>query len=541
MPATKRNCDVLVIGSGSAALSAALRAAAGGLEVVILEKTGRLGGTSAMSGAGVWIPANNVAAALGLEDSPQEALTYLRAVSPAGWRKDEDGLWQAFTEAAPRMLSFLEGKTPLQFMLVDEPDPMAEQPGGKLRGRMLSPRALSRRILGRYARYLRRSTLPHIFTYQEMVDGDIYHHPLRASVRVLPKVVWRFLTNAGGQGTALMVGLLKGCIDAGCAIETNARALELTTDPTDGSITGAIFERNGRRSAVTARCGVVLATGGFEWNAGLLEKHFPGPTDRRGSPSGNEGDGQIMAAAVGAKLDRMDQANVYPCLPTTYEGRAQGLPFTFQAEPHSIVVDRDGRRFVSECDFNIGEAIDRRDPTTGAPVHLPVWLVGDKRFLRRSAPFLWYARKQAGWIIKARSLDELAGKIGLPADALGATVARFNRFCDEGRDADFSRGESAWESYKSHGPGDKLGRLEQAPFVAMSLNRSILGTKGGARTNERGQVLREDGSIIAGLYAAGLVMANPIGTRAVGAGTTLGPNLTWGFICAETLLRQNRV
>jgi 3-oxosteroid 1-dehydrogenase len=247
-----------------------------------------------------------------------------------------------------------------------------------------------------------------------------------------------------------------------------------------------------------------------------------------------------MAAAAGARLDRMDQANVHPALPTRYHGKPHGLPMVFQAEPHSIVVNRYGQRFVSENDFNIGGALDQRDPKTGEPLHLPAHVVGDHRFLGRSLPFRWYASYEKNWVIKARTLDELAVKINVPADALKATVERFNSMCDQGRDIDFHRGESSWENYKAHGPEGRLGRIDKPPYIAMSMNRSILGTKGGARTNEYGQVLREDGSIIAGLYAAGLAMANPLGTRSVGAGTTIGPNMTWGYICAETMLRQNR-
>jgi 3-oxosteroid 1-dehydrogenase len=535
------SCDVLVIGSGSAALSAALRAAKGGLSVIVAEKSDKLGGTSAMSGAGVWIPANHIAREAGVDDSEDEALTYIRAASPTGWQAVEDDLWQAFVRNAPRMLKFLGAATPLTFGLINEPDPIAEVAGGKSFGRMLTPDILSRRILGRYAGQLRRSTLPHIFKYQEIVDHDIYHHPIRAGLTLWPKLLWRWLTNSGGQGTALMTGMLKGCLDAGCRVETQLRAVELLTDERDGAIIGAAFATpQGTRRTIRARRGVVLATGGFEWDAGLLQQHFSGPLDRLGSPRTNEGDGQKLAASVGAQLDRMDQANVHPCLPTRYEGQSHGLPMVFQAEPHSIVINRDGRRFVSESDFNIGEAMDARDPDTGAPVHLPVWLIADARFLTRSVAFTWYARMDKGWVIKAPTLDELAARISVDADALKETVARFNGFCDAGHDADFKRGESAWESYKSHGPEGKLGRIDQAPFVALSMNRSILGTKGGARTNARGQVVRPDGSIITGLYAAGLAMANPFGTRSIGAGTTIGPNLTWGYICAETLLTDNR-
>lgn len=538
MAAQPLQCDVLVIGSGSAALSAALRAAKGGLEVIVAEKTGLLGGTSAMSGAGVWIPANHIARAAGVQDSTSDALTYLRAASPEGWQKDEDELWQAFARSAPQALEFIAGQTPLDFRLVQEPDPIAEKPGGKLSGRMLSPRPLSRWRLGRYAGRIRRSTLVHLFTYQEMVGLDPYHHPIAAGLKILPKLIWRYLTNSGGQGTALMTGMIRGCLDAGCTFLLNMRATRLVQDEM-GTVTGAEFEGDKGATAIFARRAVVLATGGFEWDKELRERHFKGPLNLLGSPSTNTGDGQRMAAAAGARLDRMDQANVYPCLPTVYEGKLQGLPMTFQVEPHSIIVDRHGKRFVSESDYNIGEVLDRRDPVTGEPVHLPAWVVADHRFLSRSLPFRWYAGYDKRWVVKAASLDELAGKIGVPPASLQATVARFNTLCDKGRDEDFRRGESGWEDYKAHGPQNRLGRIEQAPFLAMSINRSILGTKGGARTTAGGQVIRPDGSIIGGLYAAGLAMANPIGTRALGAGTTIGPNLTWGFICAETILKQN--
>ncbi len=143
--------DVIVAGSGSAALTAALTAAVAGLKVLVLEKTALLGGTSAMSGAGIWVPANHLAAAAGFSDSPQDALTYLRHASPGGWRDVEDALWQSFVDAAPNMLEFVERHTPLRFSLTNEPDPMAEHPGGKLGGRMVSPQLLGRRILGRCA------------------------------------------------------------------------------------------------------------------------------------------------------------------------------------------------------------------------------------------------------------------------------------------------------------------------------------------------------------------------------------------------------
>lgn len=551
MTSPDNSYDVIVIGSGSAACSAALRAAHGGLRVVVLEKTAKLGGTSAMSGAGIWMPANHVAAREGHSDSRDEARAYIRAAAPLGWAETEAGLWDAFVEHGPDALHFIEENTPLCLRVVAEPDPMTELPGGKPCGRMVSPLPLPRRLLGANARHLRGSTLPHSFTYHEIIDTDLYHHPVRAGLRLWPNLLWRKLTGAGGQGTALMVALIRGCMDAGVTFCRNMPAQRLLQDDS-GAVTGVEALHATRAMRITARCGVVLASGGFEWDDEMRRTHFPGPTDRIGSPRSNTGDGQKMAAAIGAKLDRMDQANIYPCLPTRYEGRLHAMPMTFQTEPHSIIVNRHARRFVSESDFNIGEHLDKRDPETGQPVHLPCFLVGDHRFLKSSMPFRWYHRYDRGWVKKARTLEELAALLGLPAEALTSTVARFNAMCAQGADADFGRGQSGWEAYKAHAePGAPktglaaarargLAPIDSPPFVGMSMNRSTIGTKGGARTDAQAQVLREDGSVVAGLYAAGLAMANPIGTRALGAGTTLGPNLTWGYIAGDSLLRRNR-
>ena len=273
---------------------------------------------------------------------------------------------------------------------------------------MVSPRPLSRRLIGHHACALRRSTLPHIFTYREMHDDDPSHAPFSVGLRLLPQLAWRWLTDRRGQGNALITGLLKGCIDHGCRLDLQAEVRRLTRD-CSGRVTGV--ELDGR--SIAARRGVLLATGGFEWDETLRTRNFAGPLDRIGSPRGNTGDGQRMAAEAGAQLDRMDQANVYPTIPTVYEGKLHGLPITFQAEPHAIVVNRHGQRFVSEYDFNIGEALDRRQ-ADGSPLHLPAWVVADRRFLSRSLPLRVYARRLPGWMRRADSIVELARAIGVP-------------------------------------------------------------------------------------------------------------------------------
>ncbi|MEM7404940.1 MAG: FAD-dependent oxidoreductase [Pseudomonadota bacterium] len=535
--------DIIVIGSGAAGLSAALTASVEGARVLVIEKSEKLGGTSAMSGAGVWIPANHLAARAGIADSEAEALAYLHATAPEGWAEQEAPLWEAFVAAAPKTLALLDEHTPLEFRLTTEPDPMAEAEGGKSVGRMVSPLAMRRAVAGPFAKSLRRSTLPHLFTYHEVKDYGVYMHPLRAILKLSPRLARRLLTNARGQGNALVAGLVRGCLDHGVSIELGCSAQELVQDEL-GAVTGVIVSRGDVQVNLQAERGVVLASGGFEWNAELREQYFPGPFDRVGSPRTNTGDGHELARRAGAALARMDQANVYATVPVTYEGQPHGMPVTFHGARHAIVIDRNAERFVSEWDYNVGEAVDRRDPQTGDPMHLPCWMVGDRRFLTGALVFLWYARNQRGWLKLANTLPALAEKIDVNADALRVTINTYNADVATGRDRAFHRGESLWEQKLSGATPDDLepalGSIERGPYFAVPLNRSILVTKGGPRTDATGQVLRPDGSRIGGLYCAGVAMANPIGTRNVGAGTTLGPCMTWGYICARSLLRTNR-
>jgi 3-oxosteroid 1-dehydrogenase len=534
----RHETDALVLGSGAAGLTAALTAAVAGLRVTVLEKSDRLGGTSAMSGAGTWIPANHHAAAAGIEDSPEEALAYIRAAAPEGWAATEDPLWQRLVEASPAMLRFVEAHSPLRFALTPEPDPLRDLPGAKPRGRMLSPLPLSRWRAGRFAFRIRKSTIPELFTYHEAVETDLYHHPYRTALRLWPRLLWRVLTNTRGKGTALITGLLRGCLDAGVRIETEARAIELLQDE-EGAVVGARVEQRGALHRVQARRGVVIATGGFEWDAERLQRHFPGGADYLGSPLTNTGDGHVMAEAVGAALDRMDQATLTPSVPTRHGGRLMARPVPFHTEPNAIIVNRHGVRFANELRFNIGESMDERD-AEGRPVHLPCWVIADARLLDRLPPARWAARDDPAWLRQAGSIAELAALTGLDPAALAATVARYNAACAAQHDAEFGRPSAA----EAAATGDKRRRggleaIERPPFLAMPFNRSILGTKGGPRTDAEARVLRPDGSVIPGLFAAGASSVNPLGTRGVGTGTTIGPYMTWGHVAGLALARRN--
>lgn len=530
---TNETCDVLVAGSGSAGLVAALHASAAGLSTIILERSGLVGGTTAMSGAAVWVPANHRAAAAGLSDDSERALSYIRAVAPDGWEETEDALWRSFVNEAPNMLAFVEKNTPLRFSLLDEADPHLDKTGAMSVGRMLSPGVLRRKLVGRYAPILRPPSLPHVFTFQELLELDPLHHPISAAFKKSPQLFWRLLTGARGMGTALITGLLKGCLDHGCRMALNTRAVAPILEA--GRVGGLVVEADGRKRSILARKGVVLATGGFEWDNEWREKYFPGQCDFIGSPERNDGDAHRIAVTAGAELAHMDQANITGGIPLNDSRRPFGISYFFQ-EPNAIIVDRNGQRFVNEYRFNLGEVIDERDPATGWPIHLPAWLISDQTLLKNSPILRYFAARNPGWLKKGQTVATLADATELPVDALTRTIERFNAFCASGVDEQFHRENPRLGMVKTGPDKSRLSPIVKAPFLAIPFNRTIVSTKGGPRTDACGRVLRPDGSVVEGLYCAGVAMANPIGTWAVGAGTTLGPNMTWGYICAKSII-----
>lgn len=524
------NVDVVVVGSGAAGLSAALAAAVNGAKVIVLEKSHWLGGTTAMSAAGTWVPANHHMLAAGIEDSPEETLAYLRATAPPGWAETEDELWQALAENAGPMLRFVEDNTPLVFELVNHSDFYVEAPGGKPRGRMVSPTLISRYRLGRLHNRVRKSVKPQFFTYKEMVSG-VLKDPVKAVLRLGPSLVWRVIAGKVGLGNGLVVGLTRGCLDHGCRIEMNADVKSLVSD--GQTVSGVEAVINGQSTKIHAHKGVVLATGGFDWAPDYMPAHFPG-IEIIGAPRTNTGDGQRMAAAVGAQLAHMDQANIAPATFTRYEGRRHAQPLYESYAPHCILVNRHGQRFTSEGSASLGVAIDERGPD-GKSRHTPVWRIFDSRYLNKLSAM--YAAKDPGFVRTADTVEELAKKIDLDPQTLRATVDRFNGWSREGVDRDFHRGETGWER---HYTGDRaLATVEKGPFHAAPFLYASVGTKGGPRTNRRCEVLRSDKSVIGGLYCAGIAMASPIGTKAVGAGTTIGPCLTFGYIAGKSIARRN--
>lgn len=525
-------CDVVVMGSGSAALSAALRAAVGGLRVLVLEKSACLGGTSAMSGGATWVPANHHARRQGIKDSCEEALAYLCAAAPDGWQASEEALWRQMSQQGALMLRFLEQHSDLRFALTAESDPLWPLPGAKQQGRMLAPLPLTPRR--RWP--LRATPLPKHFTYHELLDCDLWHQPLRSGLRYLPRLLLRQIRGELTKGAALIAGLLDACERAGCEFVTEAPVESLLMH-NDHQVKGVCYRHLGREIAVQAQHGVVIASGGFEWDNARRTRHFGERYDFIASPSDNSGDGQRIAEAVGAQLAHMDQANMGGGIPAAVGMPWSGLSIYFHYEPNAILVNQAGKRFTNEFAFNLGEALDERDEK-GDPQHLPAWLISDARLLQHAPLLRFYRRRTPGWMRQGKTLAELAQQLGLPNGSLEDSVMRFNAQCQRGIDSDYSRHLAHAHSKADRRFQGGMQAIERPPFIAIPFNRTFLATKGGPRTDASGNVQHRDGQPIAGLYCAGAAMANPIGTRAVSAGTTLGPNLTWGYICGSSLLAR---
>ncbi len=520
--------DVAVVGSGGAGLTAAILARDQGAQVVVLERSDKVGGTTAVSGGVLWIPLNHHMAEVGIPDSREEALAYCKRLT-AGRSPDE--LVETFVDTGHQMVRYLRQHTPLRFTLWNAPDYHPEEPGGKLRGRSIEPALFDTNQLGQWKERLR----PAPVYFLPLPLEELLH--TRPQDLPMDLIAERMEKGIVSMGNALVAALLKACLDRGVAFLLETRGRELIQE--DGKVVGLQAQREGRDFLVRARRGVVLACGGFEWSEELRAKFLPGPITHPQSPPFNEGDGLLMAMAVGADLANMTEvwgspASLVPG--EQYEGRQLSRPCTERGRPHAILVNRYGQRFVNEAaPYNdLNKAFHYFDPVAYDYRNLPCWLICDSQYRARyPVVTVLPGDPDPDWLIWDGTLEGLAQKTGVDPQGLYATVARFNSFVREGRDRDFRRGESALdrELGDRDAPHPTLGTIEKPPFYALPVYPGTLGTKGGPRTNAKGQVLDVRGQVIPGLYAAGNVMASPAGAGYYGGGGTIGPAMTWGYIC----------
>ncbi|WP_340316604.1 FAD-binding protein [Rhizorhabdus argentea] len=532
--------DVVVLGSGGAAMTAAIAAHDfGARDVVILEKSGMVGGTTAMSGGMLWIPNNHYQREAGIEDSDDDIVAYLDALAPGALDPDTLG---AFMESGPEMIRYFADKTPVRFHpFADFPDYQPYLPGAKADGgRSLDNEAFSFEQLGKWATRVNPTKMayPVRGSLMEAINGTLDE----ATLAEREKHDYR------GLGQALAGSLFKAVLDRNIPVEFEKRARKLVKD--GERVIGVVAgDAEGRDFRVRARRGVVIATGGFEWNENLVRTFLRGPLTGPVSVPENEGDGLVMAIEAGAQLGNMQNAfwqqSVLEFEPQHRSAKPNYmLGSDERARPGAILVNRAGKRFVNEAaNYNaMGKALHAFDAGTHSYANLPYWLIIDQRYKDKYPTF----NSQPGspvpsYMMQAETLEELAAKAGIDGEALKATVARFNDMVRNGHDDDFNRGDNSYDNFYMWGdpafdpPYRTLGLIDQGPYYAVKMESGALGTAGGPKTNGDAQVLDWHGNPIPGLYAAGNAMAAVLGEGYGGAGGTLGPGMTFGYIAGRHL------
>lgn len=533
--------DVLVIGAGAAGLAAALAAHESGASVRLIEKQDRLGGTAAISGGVVWLPDHEQMAAQGKDDSADEAKAYFRSLDHG--EMDEDVLG-AFVTEARQMHSFLTGIDAIELtMMPDYPDYYGERPGAKAEGgRSLDNELFDFNTLGEWKnRVFQNGPAPRMMLRETPLGGS--------SAMVDPEELQkRAEQDLRGWGQALVGRLLKACLQRGIEPVLGCGGYRLSVE--QGRITGAIVERDGRQEMIVARQAVILATGGFEWDEALKHAFLRGPLDAPASPPTNRGDGLKMAMAAGASLGNMTSAWWVPTLAIPesewQSGETRNMPVLIERTlPHGIMVNREGKRFCNEAaNYSaLAGAFHAFDPATYAYPNLPAYLVFDSHYRERYplASFMPGA-PLPDWVAKAETLAEMASKIGVDAENLSTTISRFNELAEQLDDQDFGRGKIDYDRFygdrSRDGAAATLGGLTKAPFYAVEIGMGALGTNGGPKTNAQAQILDVDGRPIAGLFGAGNVISAPTGSVYAGAGGTLGPALTFGYIAGRAAAKR---
>jgi 3-oxosteroid 1-dehydrogenase len=528
--------DVVVVGTGGAGLTAALAARDAGAEVVVLEKSAFVGGTTAVSGGVIWVPCNASMRAHGLHDSREEAIAYM--LRCADGRSSRE-LTERYLDAALEMVAFVEAQSDIRFQaLLDYPDYHPEFFGGRAGGRPLDNGLFDTNELGpEWAPRLRRNPINgrSPMTIAEAMGWGVFANPMGFDYKLVAERAKKGIVHGG---TSLMGKLLKACLARGVEPRLESPGQHLVVDGA-GAVLGIVA---GER-VIRARRGVILASGGFEWDETLRKDFLVPELTHPLSPPSCDGDGLKMAMAVGAQLGNMSEAWWTPAVAIPGETR-EGKPlyrgeFSVRCLPHSIIVNRQGKRFTTEShNYNdMSKPFFHHDPFAYGRVNVPAWLIVDQAYLDKyvlvtAAP----GRPVPEWIQQAPTLEALAAQLGIDVAGLTETVTRFNRFAVEGVDPDFHRGESAFDRYygdPKHAPNPNLGTIAKPPFYALAIHAGAMGTKGGPKVDLDGRVLHVNGGVVPGLYAAGNVMSAVAGHGYAGPGITICTAMAWGYLAAR--------
>jgi 3-oxosteroid 1-dehydrogenase len=538
--------DVVVVGAGASGMTAALTAAKRGLSVLVVEKAAKFGGSAARSGAGIWIPNNQVLLAAGVPDTPAKAAAYLAAVVGS----DVPAARQAaFLGNGPAMISFVMQNSPLRFRWMEGySDYYPELPGGMPNGRSIEPDLFDGNLLGAELANLNPAYIPVpsgtvVFSADYKWLNLALVNAKGAAVALQSVSRWVTATAQGQQpltmGQSLAGALRVGLAQASVPVWLNTPLVDLQV--TGGQVTGVLVTQNGSQSLIAARYGVIVGAGGFEHNAAMRNQYQQQPigTDWTVGASSNTGDGIRAGQSVGAALALMEDSWWGPAIPLPDE------PYFCLAErtlPGSIIVNQAGARFVNEA-APYSDVVHTMYQKNIASPDIPAWMVIDQNYRNRYlfrdvAPTLpfpteWYSN---GALVSSPTISGLAAKMGVSASALQSTISRFNGFAFTGKDLDFGRGNSAYDHYYTDPaviPNSCLAPLWLPPYYAFKIVPGDLGTKGGMVTDANARALTPAGAVIPGLYAAGNSSAAVMGHSYAGAGSTIGPAMTFGYVAAN--------
>ena len=538
--------DVVVVGSGAAGLTAAVTASLRGAEkVIVFEKGDLIGGTTAWSGGQVWIPNNPHMPEVGIEDSREKALTYIMSLS-----RDmlDESLIESYVDAGPAMVTFLEKHTPVQFYAVQGmPDYHPEFPGGSVEGgRTIECPLYPFQELGEWEHKVTPSP------YFANPNITMSETPLGKAIPEIPskeELSRRSEENERGCGQALIGRLLRACLDQNIEIRTGCGVKELIVE--EDQVRGVEVETSQGLQKIRATKGVVLASGGFDWDEDLRRSFLRGPMTHPVSMETTTGDGLRMSMKAGAMLSNMREAWWIPVAVVSTEENPMGrvLINGQRTLPHSIMVNRHGKRFTNEAaNYNaFGAAFHVEDVSKFEYQNLPCWLIFDGTYAEqygfRVASGV-EGKGVADWVTRAQSPEELADLLGIDGKNLRSSIERWNTHCENSHDPDFGRGDSAFDRWwgDPHRKGQRdatLGPLTKPPYYAVEIKSGCLGTKGGAKVDKYARVLNIEGEAIRGLYAAGNVMGSPFGMTYGGPGGTLGPAMVFGYLAANHAVSRN--
>lgn len=555
--------DVIVVGSGAAGAVAALRASHLGLSVLVVEKAHKFGGTSATSGGVMWIPNNQLTAS---DDSREKSFKYIDSLLRGPVQRDR---LEAYVDQSPEMARFLVSLG-IPLAQAQWPDYFATAPEARADRSVICDTFDGRLLGNRYVEMREQYNRFKLFGRYAMDISQFFAISTRSPgwIQTFLKMLWAYWSDLSSrlfsardrrftQGAALMGHILKQLFDRRVEVRTDTGLNDLVV--TGGKVTGIRVNNYGRIYQIDAKHGVVLAAGGFEWNQELRDRFFevPGLTRHSSSPEdANRGEALIAGLKIGAATEHTEAGWWIPTMHKPMV-RASNFEEIHQAafdvgRPHSVAVNRNGVRFVDEaCSYDeFGIAMVEDQKKTGA--NTPCWLVFDATFRTKftAGGFLptaimpdWLISADCWdhYIFKADTIDALAAKIHLPVDTLKKTVTQMNEYARTGVDPEFGRGSNAYDQMFGDAnvkPNPCLGPIDKAPFYAVPINLGDLGTKGGLKANVKAQVVDGKGQPIPGLYAAGNNAGSPFGNLYPGAGATIGPAATFGFIAANDIAER---